>query len=528
MKRRDFLKVTPAASLALMINGLPISTYASSPLLQLLAKQTQATGRVIILIQLNGGNDGLNTVIPIDQYSGLSAGRANILIPQPQVLALNNTTVTGLHPAMTGIRDLYNNGLVNIVQGVSYPNPNFSHFRATDIWFSGSDSSQYIETGWLGRYLDDKYQGYPTGYPNASMPDPLAIQIGSGVSTVVQGSNVNMGMAVSSISSFYNIINGTVDPAPATPAGHELTFLRYIAQQTAQYNTVLATAASKANNMSTLYPAGNTLADQLKIVARLIAGGLETPVYIVSMGGFDTHSNQVDSTNPVLGTHATLLQKLSEAVTAFMDDCKLLDIQGRVAAMTMSEFGRRIKSNSSGGTDHGTAEPVMVFGTGVNPGILGTNPTIPSTPTTNDNLPMQNDYRSIYAAVLADWFQVSPAVLTNVLMKSYPILPIFKQSVSIDEGQMAGAGNTGDEVLRQNYPNPFSKSTTLSFASPGGQTTLQLFDAQGRLVLTILQQYMDRGTHEVTIDRGSLSSGNYFYRLTSGKDQFTKKLVITD
>lgn len=526
MKRRDFLKVTPAASLAFMINGLPVSTYASSPLLQLLAKQTQATGRVIILIQLNGGNDGLNTVIPLDQYSGLSAGRSNILIPQTQVLGLNGSSVTGLHPAMTGIRDMFNNGLVNIVQGVSYPNPNFSHFRATDIWFSGSDSSQYIDTGWLGRYLDDKYPGFPTGYPNTTMPDPLAIQIGSGVSTVVQGSNVNMGMAVSSISSFYNIVNGTVDPAPATPAGHELTFLRYIAQQTQQYNSVLAAAAANANNMSTLYPAGNRLADQLKIVARLIAGGLETPVYIVSLGGFDTHSAQVDTADHTKGAHAKLLQQISEAMFAFMDDCKLLDIQSRVAAMTMSEFGRRIKSNASGGTDHGTAEPVMVFGTEVNPGILGKNPVIPSTPSTGDNIAMENDYRSIYAAVLADWFKVSPTVLTNVLMSSYPILPIFKQSVTINEQQMAGTH--GEDVLRQNYPNPFSKTTTISFITQGGMTTLQVFDAQGRLVRTVFQQNMDRGTHEVTIDRGSLVAGNYFYRLTSGKDQFTKRLVVVD
>jgi len=165
MKRRDFLKVSQAATLAYMINGTPISTYARNPLLELLAKQTAANGRVLVVIQLSGGNDGLNMVIPIDQYTHLANARGNILIPQSKVLALANTTLTGLHPAMTGIRDMYNNGYVNILQGVGYPDPDFSHFRATDIWMTGSDSSQYINSGWLGRHLDAEYPGYPNGCP---------------------------------------------------------------------------------------------------------------------------------------------------------------------------------------------------------------------------------------------------------------------------------------------------------------------------------------------------------------------------
>jgi uncharacterized protein (DUF1501 family) len=428
MKRRDFLKVTPAASLAFMINGLPISTYASHPLLELLAKYTASTGKVLVMIQMNGGNDGLNMVIPIDQYSALSNARSNVLIPQSAVLPLTGNTVTGLHPAMTGIKSMYDDGWVNISQAVSYPNPNFSHFRATDIWFTGSDANQYIDTGWLGRYLDYKYPNFPTGYPNATMPDPLAIQIGSGVSTVVQGSNVSLGMAISSVSNFYNIINNYVDPAPPTPAGHELTFIRYIAQQTEVYNDVIKNAANNATNLSTLYPTGNTLADQLKIVARLIAGGLKTPIYIVSMGGFDTHSAQVDTADHTVGAHATLMQRLSEAVYAFFDDAKKLDISSRVAAMTFSEFGRRIKSNASEGTDHGTAAPVMVFSPNVNPGIIGTNPVIPANATVNDNVAMQNDFRQIYAAVLADWFEIPQAEVDNILMNNYTALPIFKNA----------------------------------------------------------------------------------------------------
>lgn len=526
MKRRDFLKVTPAAaaSLAFLINGLPISTFAAHPLLNLLAKQTQVNGRVIVLIQLNGGNDGLNMVIPLDQYSALSNARSNILIPPTQVLNLNGTLDTGLHPAMSGIRDMYNNGKVNITQGVSYPNPNLSHFRATDIWLTGSDSNQYLDTGWLGRYLDDAYPNYPVGYPNASMPDPLAIQIGTGVSTVLQGANINPGMAISGISSFYNIITGNVDPAPNTPAGHELTFIRYIAQQTQQYTGVIQNAASNAQNLSTQYPTNNSLSDQLKIVARLIAGGLQTPVYIVSLGGFDTHAAQTDSGDHTVGTHADLLQKLSEATAAFFNDLELLNVSNRVAAMTFSEFGRRIKSNASGGTDHGTSQPIMVFGDGVNPGFIGNNPTIPTNATVGDNLPMQNDYRGIYAAILADWFEVAPNVLNDVLLQSFPVLPVFKGSASIDQSTL----DANNDMLEQNYPNPFTTTTTFKFATQGGTVVIQLFDAQGRLVRTVLQQDYPRGQHEITINRDGIPAGTYFYRIISGKDQSTKKMIVMD
>ncbi len=525
MKRRDFLKITPAASLAFMINGLPVSTYAEHPLLSLLAKQTQLNGRVLVMIQLNGGNDGLNTVIPLDQYSALSAARSNILIPQSSVLSLNGTQNTGLHPAMSGIRNMYNNGLVNITQGVSYPDPNFSHFRATDIWLTASDSTQILNTGWVGRYLAEEFNGFPTGYPNSTMPDPLAIQIGTGVSSILQGPNVSMGMAISDINSFYNIVNGTVDPAPATPAGNELTFIRYIAQQTQQYTSVIQAAALAANNISTMYPAsGNSLSDQLKIVARLVKGGLKTPVYVVSMGSFDTHSVQVDPNDHTIGTHANLLSQLSVAVSAFYDDLKLMGIDNKVAAMTFSEFGRRILSNASGGTDHGTSEPVMVFGPGVNPGFIGSNPVIPSNVTTSDNLAMQNDYRGIYAAVLADWFQVPQTVQNNVLLQNFTVLPVFRNTNNVNNTILSGS----DELLGQNYPNPFSSSTSIKFSTTGGMTTIQLFDVSGRLVKTVVSQEYDRGSHEVLLYRDGLSAGNYFYRLTTGREQSTKQMLVVD
>ena len=219
MKRRDFfLKAAPIVTLPALINGFSFRAFAGSPMMQALSNSV-LTDHVLVLIQLNGGNDGLNMVIPLDQYSNLSTARANILIPDTQVLPLSGITGTGLHPAMTGMQQLYDDGKLNIVQGVGYPSPNYSHFRATDIWLTASDSNQVLDSGWTGRYLNYEYPNFPTGYPNATMPDPLAIQIGSSVSLALQGPAASMGMAISDPTSFYNLINGIQDPAPNSPAG---------------------------------------------------------------------------------------------------------------------------------------------------------------------------------------------------------------------------------------------------------------------------------------------------------------------
>lgn len=524
MKRRDFLKNTTAAGLAVTISGSTISAFADSPVLQLLGKSAAANGRVMVIIQLAGGNDGLNTIIPLDQYSNLSQVRANVMIPQTAVLPLNGYAATGMHPAMTGLQNMFNNGQVNIVQGVSYPNPNLSHFRATDIWFTASDANEYLETGWAGRYLDHEYPGFPNGYPNADMPDPLALQIGSNVSNLLQGPNVNMGMAIADIDNFYNLINNTVSPAPNTPAGHELTFIRFIAQQTQQYTVAIQNAAASATNLGT-YPANNNLADQLKIVARLVAGGLQTPIYVVSMGGFDTHADQVDAIDHTIGGHANLLTTLSDAVAAFFNDLTMLGVADRVAASTMSEFGRRIISNGSNGTDHGTGQPVMTFGPGVNPIIIGNNPVIDPSSNASDNIAMQNDFRSIYAAILCDWFQVDQTVMANILNANFPVLPVFNPNVMGTETIVSGM----DETLGQNYPNPFKTTTTIAFGTEGGQALIELYDVAGRKVKTICNQKFERGRHEVVVNRDGLAAGNYFYRLTKGTTHAaTKQMAIVD
>ena len=431
MKRRDFLRRTlPAVALPALLDGFSFNAWANSPLLDAI-READDTGRVLVLVQLNGGNDGLNTVIPIDLYDAYYAARTNIAIPQDKILRLQGFDKTGLNPAMTYIQNLFNEGKISIVQAVSYPNPNFSHFRATDIWLSGSDSDKMLETGWTGRYLEQQYPGFPSGYPNSNMTDPLGIQVGGIVSPALQGPVTSMGMAITNPSNFYALLNdGLTVTNAATRAGDQLAYIREMSMITDKYSTVIKQAAQKVKTQSSLYPAQgkNPLADQLKIVARLIAGGLKTKVYMVNMGGFDTHARQTDVKDTTIGAHAKLLERLSEAINAFMVDINELGAGERVLGMTFSEFGRRIKSNASGGTDHGSAAPVFLFGNGVQPGILGNNPELPATANVKDNIAMQHDFRSLYTSILEKWFLVSPAASQAVMLRDYESLAIIKPS----------------------------------------------------------------------------------------------------
>lgn len=518
MKRREFIqKSIPAAiTLPSLINGLTLKAFASHHLFSALLPPNE-TDKVLVMIQLNGGNDGLNTVIPVEYYSSYFNARSNLAIPQNKVLSLSGQAGTGLHPSMTGLQSLYNSGKMNIVQGVSYPNPNFSHFRATDIWMSASDSDENIPTGWMGRYLDTQFPGYPNNYPNSSMPDPLAIQIGSLTSLVTQGPSVNMGLSISDPSSFYNLVNGVEDPAPTTPAGRELVYIRNVARQSNQYADAITNAYNNFSQQGN-YPDTN-LAGQLKIVARLIKGGLKTRIYMVNIGGFDTHSQQANIGDATTGTHANLLNQLSDAMKAFQDDLQFLGIEDRVLGMTFSEFGRRIKSNGSFGTDHGAGAPMFLFGSKVNAGITGENPEIPSNISVNDNVAMQYDFRSVYASILTQWFCADNPTLQSSILQNFQTLPII-------QGQVCGMEPINPKgVLISNYPNPFSDTTTIQYTSAGGHTLVQIIDASGKLIRKLAEAEMPPGTYTASFNASGLPSGVYYSRLQNGSISQVRAMV---
>ncbi len=503
MQRRSFLKsVVPVA----VLGGFRINALSHLPFLRGLEGATD-NNHVLVLVQLTGGNDGLNTVIPLDVYGEYYAARTNIAIPESDILPLGNFKC-GLHPAMTGLQGMFNNGQLAVLQGIGYPSPDDSHFRATDIWLSGSDSDQYLDTGWVGRYLGQTYTNYPIGYPNPTMPDPLAIQIGSFISPVFMSAGGTTAMAVPTDEEFYNLINGITQPEPNTPMGDEITYLRAIARQTNKYAAAIEAAAKKVTQQYSGYPANNDLAAQLKTVACLIAGGLKTKVYLVSTGGFDTHGGQVNAGATTTGNHSNLLQQASDAITAFSMDLKFLGIDKQVMGMTFSEFSRRIISNGSLGTDHGAAQPVFIFGENANAGVLGQSPDL-SNITNESNLPMQFDFRSVYSTFLRDWFCADPADVNTALLRNYQYLPFMKTTAcNINYNDLSNLGNS----LISNYPNPFNANTNITFVTNGGSTLIQIFDTTGRLVMVPVDQNFTQGTYTISVNTGGLASGVYYAR----------------
>jgi uncharacterized protein (DUF1501 family) len=452
MKRRDFLAATSSFLLPIAVDGMSIKAYTENSSLVQSLKNTTAlnTDRILVMVNLIGGNDGLNTVIPLDQYGAYQGLRSNIAIPEASILPLPGNIGTGFHPAMTGLRNMYEQGKLSVIHSVGYPNPNQSHFRSADIWMSGVDSNQYVPTGWMGRYLGDRYNGYPIGYPNTTMEDPIALQIGYLATPTLQGTSQSMAVTIDSPSNFYNLIGGAeaVPPTniPPLQTGEQIAYIRQQQALAVGYATEIKAAGDAGTNLAT-YPAAiekNELADQLKIVARLISGGIKTKIFFVTQYGYDTHSTQVDNSDNKVGAHANLLKQLSVAISTFQLDLELQGNADRVVGMTFSEFGRRATSNASKGTDHGVAAPMFVFGNGVKKQTIGVNPDLtngllPEMPQpweTGRDIKMQIDFRRVYNDILVDWFGTTQTTTNNLIYRNFDSVTLFSDTVD-----SMGSGN---------------------------------------------------------------------------------------
>lgn len=531
MNRRKFLSNTVPAAVTLpaLVNGFSFTAFSHSPdnaLARLLGTEA-SNDHILVLIQLSGGNDGLNMVIPLDMYANYYNARQNVAIQQSRVLRLDGTDRSGLHPAMTDMQNMYNDGKVNIVQSVGYANQNFSHFRSTDIWMSGDSSNDRFnreKRGWLGRYLESEYPGYPDAYPNTDMPDPLAIQISNIPTVVVQGTIFSMGLSITDPENVYTFTNPFSDyPLNSVPANKELRFLRVVSEKTKIYSDIIRAAYRRANNLAT-YP-DNSLAHQLKIVARLIQGGLKTRVYTVTIGGFDTHKKQVNASDTSTGSHANLIKEISTAVNAFQKDMELMEQDDRVLGMTFSEFGRRIKSNASLGTDHGAAAPLLLFGKHVKKGILGTSPDIPSNIDVVNNVPFQYDFRSVYASVLERWFCVKQPLLDQLLLRNYQSLPLIKGGPCGLPDDPDVTNNESDKLKLKLWPNPYVLNATLQFSTNGGHTLIQQINSLGQVVRILTNKEYTAGTYNIDIYDDGLPSGPYFIRLQNGSLQKVLNVV---
>ena len=517
MKRRNFLQYAAAsAAVPFLFRGQWMNALASAPDFGEL--NTFNPGRKLVLIQLDGGNDGLNMVIPITEYDNLANARRNILVNQPDILKL--TDETGLHPSMPELFSMYHEGHVQIIQGVGYPNPNLSHFRSKDILISASDAKTVINSGWAGRMFDSQFPEYPNGFPSSKQPHPIALTIGSTTSATCQGNLSNFSTVLKNLTSSYTN-NSASEGFPATPFGNELRFITNIMEQTESYLSVIKTAAASAKNLSTLYPAAgtNTLADSLKLLASLIGGGLQTQIYVVSLGGWDTHSEQVISeADKLKGSHPSLLGKLSKAIAAFHDDLTLMGKANEVLGFVYTEFGRRIKSNDSLGTDHGTTWPAILFGTKVNAGITGSNPKIPAVATKSDNLAMQHDFRSIYAGLYNQWFELDNTDTVKMLNGEFPQIDVVARSTGL-----VNIGVTGTDI--KIWPNPVSDNATLQFESGTGEAQIEIYSMQGKLAEKVQILNPEPGQQQINLNLGHLTSGTYQLVLVQNRQRQTVRIM---
>lgn len=526
MQRRKFIRNAAIASVGVpgLVNGFTVKAHSQDNMLGRLLMPGTENDHILVLVQMSGGNDGLNTVIPLDQYSNYYNARTNIAIPQANVLALTGTSATGLHPALTGFRDMYNNGNLAIIQSVGYPNPSFSHFRATDIWNTASESDQFLNDGWLGRYLNGEYPNFPAGYPTGGMSDPLAIQFGGSAALAMLGPTAPMAYTISDPNAFINNADGGQDVVDtATPMGDKLAHVREVARQAEVYSTVIKDAYNRTgNNNPGAYP-NNSFAAQLKMIARLINGGLKTKVYVVNLKGFDTHTNQTNAGDTTTGVHAGLIATVSDAIKAFHNDLKLMNKDQRVLGMTFSEFGRRIKSNAGIGTDHGYAAPMFIFGTQVTGGIIGTNPILPTNATVNDNIDMQYDFRQVYYSIMKRWLCQDSTSLQQIVLQSFTDLDICNNAACAPLGRTVAVNESN---FVNTAPNPSSGITTVSFYTNGGHTLLQLVSKEGMPLQNIVEAVYNRPqTINKQINISNYPTGMYYIRYQNGANVQMKPVV---
>ncbi len=481
MKRRDFLNTSAKLAVApIMLNTIPVGVFQPADLLQAVACDT-VRDRVLVVIQMRGGNDGINTVIPIEQYDTYSNLRPNIRIQQSDYIPLDNTLAladqVGLHPAMTGIKSLYDDGYVNLIQGTGYQNHNRSHFKSTDLYLTGGDSTPdlfNLDQGWMGKYLSYSYKQV-IAHPQSVMQDPVGLQFGNkkpslGFHTFDEHA-ASISLSGQDPAGFFTLISEIGQQAPLnipdSHYGEKLDYILGVESDTNTYARRISDVFNAGKNSSVTYPS-TYLANQLKTVARLMNGGCKTKVYLVDMTGFDNHVNQVVVGDTGTGAHANLLAQLSGGVKAFMDDIEAMGYDDRVAMVTFSEFGRTADENANNGTDHGTISPMFVFGKHIDAGVTGTNIDL-SNIVSRAPTGFQYDYRRVFTGLLRDWLGSDDSTL--MATGFFPWLPSALPLVAVSQAADITCNPLPDEHPSSEYADaddPQRFSVTIPLPDPPG------------------------------------------------------------
>lgn len=540
MKRRHFIKLSSAAS---AIALTPFELQAAMKSFMPVVDCPDISNRKLVLINLAGANDGLNTIVPLNQYDIYSNLRPTIKVPisgANKYINLDSTLPDnqqiGLNPALTGLKSLYDKSWLRIMQSVGYPSQNKSHFKSTDLYLTGNDGNSLLngqDTGWIGRFMELYYSDLIVE------TYPLAVEIGSNNTSLgfhaEEAHGLSLNISGQDPAGYYSVLNGLGGAPPLnipdSDYGKQLEFITNTDALSNTYAESISNAFNSGKN-DISYP-DSDLANQLKTVARLISGDLSTKVYMVRISGFDTHNEQVQGVGEALGKHHSLLTDLSESMEAFINDLNNQNLADDVVGLTFSEFGRKAAENGNLGTDHGEIAPMFVFGKPVAGGVSGTNPDLTEA-TSSNNFQLktvQYDYRQTFATLLQNYLGADDAIIdatffNHTLNESFVNLRIedlLKSEFDISKGCIASTENP----LKDNknwlvYPNPFRDIVNISGINTDETISYRIYNASGILLIEKTDTLVDG---KATINLFRYSSGVYFFEILSGSNKEVHKVI---
>ena len=533
MKRRKFIQLSSTGSLAgFMLNGHMVNAFTRTKLLDNVSEDV-IRDRCVVMIQLSGGNDGLNSIIPKNQYDKYASIRPTIRIKETgsnkgieldSSLGVQDQTL--LHPNLLAFKQLWDEGKLNIVHGVGYPQLNKSHFSGRALMSrggDGTDANSNKPDGWMARYLNSAFD-YTT------YDDPLGIQLGNKKPADEFHSDaehkVDINLSGQDTAGFYSQLSNIGNPLAnyGDESSEYIDNINFI-------NGMEVTATNYASRISAVFNAGTNnvsypsydLADQLKTVAKMLSGGSKTKLFLLRINGFDNHANQVASQNDShLGKHADLLLELSKSIKAFQDDLESLGIDQNVVTTTFTEFGRKPIENANKGTDHGNLGPMFVIGTGVEPGFTGTHLSLDSFTLDGNgkhfdlDTQMQHDYRQVYAAIIGEFLGASSLNIIDTEFDAYDQNRLNLISSPILNNPYEKSTHSTSLVVA---PNPVVNDTMIQFSSPmwmRGQ--LQIHDLQGRIVQELIADFSS-GTNQFPLHLSHLAKGMYVLTVLDDKNK---------
>jgi uncharacterized protein (DUF1501 family) len=532
MKRRDFLKTSSIAGA-----GLIAAPYImkSSPLydVQPVNKLLNTDDNILIIIELFGGNDGLNTIIPINEEDKYRELRENLYIPAEEAvrfeqsdLFFNKALVDGIHN--NGFLQLMSEGKLGVVQGIGYGNPTLSHFRSRDIWQSGIisiDPAEKLLTGWLGRYFANALPDFPEVIPD----HPLAIHLGGSMPLAFKSEKGHMGIALSFIDEFYQLGAGMTpkDDSFSDAEGdyfkEEFNFAHVIASQSERYSVAVKEAYDAGIGKIKVNYSDGGLSQQFRTISALIAGGLDTKVYYLRLSNFDSHAQQM--TVDYAGAHATLLAEVAAGVSEFLDDAQQQGYHERVAGMTVSEFGRRAADNGSRGTDHGMASIQFMFAgsdQNINGGFFNNDgQPVLSKLLADNNIDYTYDFRRTYADALELWLNADSAITQEVFNENISRLEVLRQRGTSVRNYLATI--QGKQLVV--YPNPNHGRGKIEFTAMNNCTAdISIFSISGRKAVSLHNGFLTHGKH--SFDFNLHTSGNYFVNININGNIYSEKIMV--